>query len=181
MSSPKIAVVLGSLRDGSYTSHAAAIVIRVMEEGYGATVTVLDPAELPLTFPNSPDSEGLNKALMAVIRPADGVILCTPEFNGSYSSTLKALIDHMDYPDALEGKPIGLVGVASGRIGAIKALEHLRGICGHLGAMVLAYPVSIAEVHTVFDEAGNCNDAELKAQLEAVGHGMMKHLGMEKV
>lgn len=181
MSSPKIVVMLGSLREGSFTAQAANIVIGVMELEYGATVTVLDPAELPLTFPNSSDSEALQAQLMAVVGPADGVFLCTPEFNGSYSSTLKAMIDHLKYPDALEGKPMGLVGVAAGRIGAIKALEHLRGICGHLGAMVLAYPVSIAEVHTVFDGEGLCNDGDLQEQLEALGHRMMKHLGVAKV
>lgn len=180
MSTPRIAMVLGSQRDGSYTAQATTIVVRVLQECYGASVTVLDPNELPICFPNSPGSEALNKALMEVIRPADGVFLCSPEYNGSYSSTLKAMIDHMDYPDALEGKPIGLIGVAAGRIGAIKTLEHLRGICGHLGAMVLAYPVSVAEVHQVFDKEGNCTDADLNEQLEALAHRMMAHLGVEQ-
>jgi chromate reductase, NAD(P)H dehydrogenase (quinone) len=47
------------------------------------------------------------------------------------------------------------VGVAAGSIGAIKSLEHLRGVVSHVGAIVLPLPISIANVHKVFDREGN--------------------------
>ena len=41
----------------------------------------------------------------------------------------KLLIENMGFPSALRGKAVGLIGVAAGRIGAIKSLESLKG-CG---------------------------------------------------
>lgn len=51
----------------------------------------------------------------------------------------KLLIENMGFPSALRGKAVGLIGVAAGRIGAIKSLESLKGCgkyfcCGALGA-----------------------------------------------
>ena len=43
-------------------------------------------------------------------------------------------------------------------IGAIKALEHLRSVCSHVGAIVLPGPVSVARVNEVFDDEGRCTD-----------------------
>ena len=47
------------------------------------------------------------------------------------------MIENMGFPSVLAGKPVSLLGVAAGRIGAIKSLESLRGVCSHIGAIVL--------------------------------------------
>ena len=41
---------------------------------------------------------------------------------------------------------LALLGVAGGRIGAIKSLEQLRAVCAHTGAMVVPGSVSVAGV-----------------------------------
>jgi chromate reductase, NAD(P)H dehydrogenase (quinone) len=61
--------------------------------------------------------------------------------------------------DAREGKAVALLGVAAGRIGAIKSLEHLRSVCAHMGAVVMAGAVSIAAVDRAFDANGLVVDA----------------------
>ncbi len=38
----------------------------------------------------------------------------------------------------MSGKPVALLGVAAGSIGAIKSLEHLRGVVSHIGGLALA-------------------------------------------
>jgi FMN reductase len=48
---------------------------------------------------------------------------------------MKLAIDNLGFPSMLSGKPISLLGVAAGVIGAIKSLEELRGICSHVGAV----------------------------------------------
>ena len=46
-------------------------------------------------------------------------------------------IENLGYPNALKGKPAALLGVAGGRIGAIKSLENLRSIRFHVSALIL--------------------------------------------
>jgi NAD(P)H-dependent FMN reductase len=97
------------------------------------------------------DADNLSR-LKQRIRVSSGVILTTPEYHGSYSSTLKWIIDHLGYPSVLSQKPVGLIGVASGELGAVKALEHLRGVCAHIGAFVMPKTVSIPKIERFIDD-----------------------------
>lgn len=176
---PRIAMVLGSVRPGSLTRLALeAVRGGLVEEGAGC-IDFIDPARLRLAFPGAPDAPALEKLLVQRINAASGVLLATPEYNGSYSSTLKVLIDNMGYPSAMAGKTVALLGVASGALGAIKALEHLRGVCAHAGAMVLPYPVSLAQADTLFDEEGACVHEETARQLRALAARLMAALRQE--
>jgi chromate reductase len=65
-----------------------------------------------------------------------------------------------------------LVGVAAGRIGAIKSLEQLRGVCAHVGAFVLPGAISVAGVRAAFDEQGNCIDEAAEAALRGVASSL---------
>jgi len=73
----------------------------------------------------------------------------------------KLLIENLGFPSVLAGKPVALVGVAAGRIGAIKSLEHLKSVCAHIGAIVVPGSVSVAGVQKVFDDQGRCTDADV--------------------
>ena len=89
---------------------------------------------------------------------------------------LKLIIENLGFPSVLAGKPIALLGVAAGRIGAIKSLEQLRSVCSHVGAIVLPGPVSVARVREVFDENGTCHDPEMEKQLRGVGTNLLNYL-----
>lgn len=162
----QIAAVVGSMRQDSYTRRVLNLVITALNKEPNVVVDIIDPSKLNLAFPGESGAEALEKLLVPRIVAADGLVLSTPEYHGSYSSVLKAMIDNMGYPSALEGKPIAMVGIAAGRIGAVKALEHLHGVCAHVGALPLPYPVSVSEVHTYFDQDGRCTDLELTRQLQ---------------
>ena len=71
---------------------------------------------------------------------------------------------------------MALLGVAAGAIGAIKALEHLRSMCSHIGAIVLPGPVSIAAVHNVFDAAGNCTDDKVEKRIRGVATNLTDYI-----
>ena len=79
-------------------------------------------------------------------------------------------------PSVLSGKPVALLGVAAGAIGAIKALEHLRSVCSHIGTIVLPGPVSIAAVHTVFDDDGNCTDEKVEKRIRGVATNLTDYI-----
>ena len=92
----------------------------------------------------------------------------TPEYHGSYSAVLKAILENLEYPSVIQGKPVGLVGVAAGVLGATKSLEHLTSVCNHIGAHVHPKTVSIANIYQAFDKEGNIEDESLRDRLEAL-------------
>ncbi len=110
------------------------------------------------------------------VTEATGVLLATPEYHGSYSSVIKLLIENLGFPSALAGKPVALLGVAAGQIGAVKALEHLRGVCSHVGALVLPGSVSVAGVQKLFDEEGRCLDEGVERRVRGVATSLVDYI-----
>ena len=86
------------------------------------------------------------------------------------------VIENLGFPSTLAAKPVALLGVAAGQIGAIKALEHLRSVLSHVGAIVLPGPVSIANVQAVFDKEGNCLDDKIEKRLRGSATGLMDYI-----
>ena len=170
----RVVTLLGTPRPGSYTAKALRLVEDELQKREAA-VQRFDPAAMNLTAPGAAPSEDA-KRMQEAIQAASGVILSTPEYHGSFCSTLKLMIENLGFPSALGGKPVALLGVAAGRIGAIKSLEQLRGVCSHVGALVLPGPVSIAGVNRVFDEQGNCTDQAVEAQVRRVATNLLDYL-----
>ncbi len=104
------------------------------------------------------------------------MLLASPEYHGGVSSPMKLAIDNLGFPSVLAGKPVSLLGVAAGVIGAIKSLEQLRGICSHVGALVLPLAVSVARVQQVFDEQGNCRDANTEKFIRSAASGLLDYI-----
>jgi len=150
----RIAVINGSVRPGNFTAMASALVVDELRKHPKVSVEVIDPGTLHLPFPGVDPNSAATRQLQNAVRAATGVVLVTPEYHGSFSSVMKLVIENLGFPSVLAGKPVGLVGVAAGAIGAIKSLEHLRGVVSHIGAIVLPLPISIANVQRVFDREG---------------------------
>ena len=170
-----IVAIGGSIRPDNLTAKAMAIAVDEIKKHKDITVHVFDPAKMKISLPGkeiNPDLE----LFQNIVSKATGVILATPEYNGSYSSIIKLLIERLGYPSVLAGKPIGLIGVASGRIGAIKSLEHLSSVCIHNGAIVLPGLASVAEVHKVFDEKGRCLDDKLEQRIRSVARNLINYI-----
>src|SRR4030095_15073924 len=136
------------------------------------SVDFVNPAELHLPFPGQ-DPNSDTQVLQKIVREATGVILVTPEYHGSFSSIMKLIIETLGFPSVLAGKPVALLGVAAGSIGAIKSLEQLKGVCSHIGAIVVPGSVSVAGVQKVFDDHGRCTDADTETLLRGLGHALL--------
>ncbi len=171
----KLVAIQGSVRPGNNTAKALAIVVKAVGELPDVHLELIDPANMQLTLPGQGET-GDAKKMQQILAGADGVILATPEYHGSYSSVMKILIDNMGFPSGLSGKPVALLGVAAGRIGAIKALEHLRSVASHVGAMVLPGPVSIANVRNVFDQQGDIVDQAVEGQIHNLVSGLVDYI-----
>lgn len=170
-----IAVVIGTARPDNYTSKAAALVIDQLGKDPEVAVVVVRPEEYALTFPGQPPSPAADR-LRAVIRGAAGVVLATPEYHGSFSSLLKLTLENLGFPSVLAGKPVALLGVAAGAIGAIKSLEQLRSVCAHVGALALPTPISVADVQQVFAADGTCRDPGVEKRVRSVATNLLGYL-----
>jgi len=171
----KIVTLLGTSRPGNYTQHALTLVESELT-AQGATFRRFDPAGKTLPFPGDegkfPDAERLGE----MVRQADGIVIATPEYHGSFPAMMKLILENMGFPSGLAGKPVALLGVAAGRIGAIKSLEQLRSVCAHTGAIVLPSPISIAGVNKMFDETGACTDKGTEGAVRSVAQTMVNYL-----
>lgn len=172
----RIAVVIGTVRPGNYTSKATALVIDELRKNSKVAVDVIDPTGLDLPFPGIASKSSSAAALQTTVGQATGIVLATPEYHGSVSSVMKCVIENLGFPSALAGKPIALLGVAAGAIGAIKSIEQLSSICSHVGAIVLPGPVSVAGVQQAFDADGTCRDAGVEKRVRGVARTLVDYI-----
>ena len=162
--------VAGSLRAKSATRMAVRCALLGAEE-HGAQTQVLDLAAYDLPFLGREQEDA---AMMAVarfltdLRAADGIILGSPEIHGSISGVLKNALD-LTNREVFEGKMLGIIGVAGGRMGASETLNHLRTIGRSLHAWVVPSQVSIAASDEAFDSRGEPANQEVGERLKSVG------------
>jgi chromate reductase len=171
-----LCVLVGSIRADSYSLKISHLIAGIAAAS-NHSCKVIDPRELKLGIPHHPDDQGQsvgNSAMLqALIKNAKTIVIVTPEYDGSYSAVTKVLIEHLGYPSALAGKFISIIGVASGRIGADRAIEHLRGVLLHIGGIILPNHLSIAEVHKSFSEGGGA-DRSFMNKLETLTARLLK-------
>src|SRR6266851_2996364 len=172
----RIVVINGSMRPNNYTSMASAFVVDELRKHPKVSVDEVHPAELNLPFPGTDPNSPATKKLQQIVSQAVGVILVTPEYHGSFSSVMKLVIENLGFPSVLAGKPVALLGVAAGSVGAIKSLEHLRGVLSHIGAFVLPLPISIANVQKVFDSQGRIVEPPVEKMVRQVATNLMAYI-----
>ncbi len=157
----KIAVINGSVQPKNYTGYTLKIIKDELKKNSNIEVIEINLKEFNLPFPGEAIDNDDSPKLQSLLKSCDAFILGTPEYNGTFTAKLKLMIETSGYPSPMKGKPIGLIGVASGVLGAVKSLEHLRSVTAHIGAFTLPRVVSIAEIEKKFDDEGNCIDGEV--------------------
>jgi chromate reductase len=172
----RIAAILGSVRPRNYTSMALALVADEIRRDQNIGLDMVDPAALKLPFPGVDGGGSDAPKLREIVSGATGVIFATPEYHGSFSSMTKLVIENLGFPSVLSGKPVALLGVAAGNIGAIKSLEALSSVCAHVGAIVLPGPVSVAKVQDVFDKEGRCRDSTVEKRIRSVATNLLDYI-----
>jgi chromate reductase, NAD(P)H dehydrogenase (quinone) len=173
----RIVAICGSVRPGNYTAKALKLALDELGNLPDVDVAAFRIEDLDLSLPGLPaGNPAALERFQKAVGEATGVLLASPEYHGGVSSPMKLAIDNLGFPSALAGKPIALLGVAAGGIGAIKSLEQLRLICSHVGAIVLPSPISVANCQKVFDEDGNCLDPKMEKMIRGCGRGLIDYI-----
>jgi len=171
----KVVGLCGSLRSGSHTRQALAIALAGAQE-MGARIELLELADLPLCTGSDADHPAV-LALKAQVASAAGMIWASPEYHGGYSGVLKNALDHLGFEE-LEGKMVGLLGVAGGALGATSALNGLRVVARTVRAWALPQQVSIAQPWLMFDEHGQIREAQLAERVRDLGRQVTHYAGL---
>jgi len=131
--------------------------------------------DLPIFNNDLDDPPGVLR-LKAAIAAADGVVFSVPEYNYSIPGGLKNALDWVSRPpdrSPLRGKPIGMVGAASGMSGTIRAQTHLRQVLVYSDSPCLIQPeVLIPRARERFDADGRLTDPSTRVLLEKFGAAM---------
>lgn len=166
----RVVAISGSLRSTGYTCKALSIALEGAQE-LGAETQLILLNDYDLVFVDGREKAeypaGVHR-LREDVKSAQGIILGTPEYHGSYSGVLKNAIDLMGF-DEFGGKMWGLVGVAGGSLGAVNALNSLRMIGRTLHAWVVPEQVSLSDAWTHFDDDGHLEDEKIRQRLMDVG------------
>jgi chromate reductase len=173
----KIVTICGSVRPGNYTSMALQLSLDELAKTPEIEVTSIHLGELDLPLPGIPPrNPSTVEKFQQTVKAATGVLLASPEYHGGISSPMKLAIDNLGFPSMLAGKPVSLLGVAAGTIGAIKSTEQLRSICAHVGAITLPLAVSITHVQEVFDMEWRCNDANAERLIRSAATNLIDYI-----
>jgi len=160
-SMPKVLVVVGSLHEKSVTRVALNHLARGLSAD-GCEVQLLDFIDdpLPLFNPDTVWEQDFYPELKRKVVAADVIVLGTPDYHGSISSTLKNFLDH--FWKEFAGKLFATV-VASHEKG-LTVHDQLRTVARQCYAWVMPYGVSFMEKVDVKD--GQVATDDLKNRLE---------------
>ncbi|MGB9964441.1 NADPH-dependent FMN reductase [Halobacterium hubeiense] len=155
---PLVVGVTGSQRATSYTRQAVEHALAAAERRGADTDHVdLGTADLPLYDPDRDlEAAGDAEALLERVRAADAVLVGSPNYHSSYSSTFRNFHDYCGF-DEYEDTPVGLVVVAGG--GTIGSpLDHLRVTMRGVHADVVAEQVGIRDASRYFEDGALTDD-----------------------
>ncbi|HET7850510.1 MAG TPA: NAD(P)H-dependent oxidoreductase [Pseudolabrys sp.] len=171
MPGPKILVIPGSLRTGSYNVRLAALAVKELTLN-DVEVTRISLADYPLPLydgdqeANGGPPENAIK-LKRMIAAHQGVFIATPEYNASVAPLLKNAIDWVsrvrersEPPYAAFRERVFALGSASPQAaGGLRSLMALRQILElGCGAIVLPEQVAVQYAERAFDGRDNIAD-----------------------
>jgi chromate reductase len=100
-------------------------------------------------------------------------IFVSPEYNGSYAGVLKLFLDAVPPKIWMDNKAC-LVGVATGRAGNLRGMEHLTNVLNYLKVNVYHNKLPISRVDTLINNQGLIQDEETKKVIDLQLEGFLK-------
>ncbi|MBC6993589.1 NAD(P)H-dependent oxidoreductase [Neolewinella lacunae] len=167
-----ITVISGTNRPASRTLLFATHFQRQLE-ALGASTRLLDLAELNLShfipemYNAAEMAPELRELQQHYVLEAEKLAIFVPEYNGSYPGVLKLFLDGISvnaYSQNVKGKVIALVGIATGRAGNLRGMDHLADTIAHMGGWVLPNKLPISGVEHLLTD-GRLNDAATEKAL----------------
>ena len=149
-------IISGTNRVGSHTEKVAQIYQEILgEKNIDAQIFSLRGLILP------PDLQKFSKKEQEILAPAEKFIFISPEYNGSYPGILKMMLDYSQLATWQYKKAL-LTGVASGRAGNLRGMDHLADTLHYLKMNVHYNKLPISSIYKVMSPEGILNDETIQ-------------------
>lgn len=156
MALPTIGFICGSLRIGSINAKLMqALSNRVAITGASVRHFDLGSYDLPIFHEDLEPPSGVAQ-LKSDMLDCDGIIIVTPEYNGSLPALLKNAIDWVSTTgtEQFTGPLYGIAACTPGSLSGIMVLRELNYILTRIGADVVAPHVGVGNAAEAFDAKG---------------------------
>ena len=156
-----IEIVSGSPRQKSVSFRLVLFLQKHLQEKTKHSINIIDvrewnfPAlqeEVYSSVDNTPEAY---KPLAERMFAADAFIIVTPEYNGSYTPSMKNLFDH--FPKQLH-KAFGIATTSTGVLGGIRASQQLQLLTCALFGIPSPYMLITPQIDKKFNSGGDLVD-----------------------
>lgn len=184
---PRLLAFAGSLRQGSYNRR----LVHVLADGAraaGAEVTLIELRDFPLPiYDGDLEASGMPapvRELQALMAAHHGLLISTPEYNGSMPALVKNTLDWISRPtDAgasgvglFRDKVAGIVSASPGPLGGLRSLLVLRDALAKLGLLVVPQQVAVGQAADKLPDYGVLNDDRLRAGVHGVAAAVVRQV-----
>ena len=178
----KLLIFAGSTRQASFNrklAHTAAGQARAA----GADVTLVELADFDIPIYNADlEAQGTPPDVMKlkqIMFEHPAWIICSPEYNGSYTALLKNTIDWASSPvksdpawqdgfKSFTGKVVGLLSASPGALGGLRSQSHLVPLLVNLQCWVAPKAFALGKASEAFDTDDKLISAFHVKQVQAV-------------
>ena len=175
-------VFAGSTRAQSWNRQLAGAVATIAT-AEGAQVTRLELADFDVPLYNADlEAKGTPRDVVRLKEIFDAHpawLICSPEYNGSYTALLKNTIDWVSSPikgdpvwsngtKAFAGKVVGLLSASPGALGGLRSLSHLTPLMLNLQCWVAPKQFALSKAHEAFDPDGQLSTDFVRSNVKAV-------------
>lgn len=164
----KLLVFAGSTRQQSFNRRLAKVAADMARDA-GADATLLELADFDIPLYNA-DLEARGTPadvlrLKQVLWEHPAWIICSPEYNASYTALLKNTIDWASSPvkadpawqDGLKsfrGKVVGMLSASPGALGGLRSQSHLAPLLIGLECWLAPQAFALGQAGSAFDDHG---------------------------
>ncbi len=162
-------MIVGTNRPDSNTRKVAKLVEEIYME-LKTPLHILDLAKLPpeIFHPSSyAEKPASFKPFADGVLASSGLVIVTPEYNGSMPGVLKYFIDMLKFPESFERRPVCFVGLSAGMWGALRPIEQLQQIFAYRNAYLYPERVFMPGINGLLDEGGQFNDPDILKRLKS--------------
>lgn len=156
-----ITIISGTNRKDSMTLKVATLYLNLMSarsEGiHLLSLEDLNPWERKQPFLDA------EKQLLI---PSEKFVFVMPEYNGSFPGILKLMIDNSDIRRCWWHKKAMMVGVADGRGGNLRGIEHMTNILHYMKMNVLYNKLPLSRINEELDDEGNLLKQDTRSVIE---------------
>lgn len=173
MTNPTLLALGGSTTPLSATERALHIAAKAAPD---VTVTFMTGRALMLPIYDTESRHRTPEALALIeaARSADGVIIASPGYHGGISGMVKNALDYLedlrhDDRPYLDGRAVGLIGVAHGWQTAVGTLHQLREVVHSLRGWPTPLGVAINDSASLIRTNAADSDPHIVDQLQTLG------------